>query len=59
MAMGEKLLSLHMKAKEEESKRKTLVENLSREFYSHSYPVSRKERVTWDCPSKKMHCWRG
>jgi ATP-dependent protease ClpP protease subunit len=44
-ALGEKLLGMHMKEGDQSSKRKALVENLSRQFYAHAYPVSRTEAI--------------
>ncbi len=45
VALGEKLLGMHMKGGDQDSKRKALVENLSRQFYAHAYPVSRTEAL--------------
>lgn len=45
VALGEKLLEMHMKDDPSGSKRKSLVEKLSRQFHSHAYPVSRTEAI--------------
>lgn len=45
VALGEKLLQMHMREDSEASKRKSLVEKFSRQFHSHAYPVSRKEAI--------------
>jgi hypothetical protein len=45
VALGERLLEMHMPGSAEGNSRKALIENLSRQFHSHSYPVSRKEAL--------------
>ena len=48
IALGERLLSLHMtddKAGDAKTTRTSLIENLSRQFHSHDYPVSRSEAL--------------
>ena len=50
VALGEKLLGMHMKDDPNGSRRKSLVEKLSRQFHSHAYPVSRKEAIEIDLP---------
>jgi hypothetical protein len=44
VALSERLLNMHMPEASEVSK-KSLIESLSRQFHSHSYPVSRKEAL--------------
>jgi hypothetical protein len=41
--LGERLLGLHMKDDDSRSKLRMIVENMSRKFQSHSYPVNRQE----------------
>lgn len=41
--LGERLLGLHMKDDDSRSKLKIIVENMSRKFQSHAYPVNREE----------------
>jgi hypothetical protein len=43
--LGESLLALHMKDDENRSKLRGIVENMSRKFQSHAYPVNRKEAL--------------
>lgn len=43
--LGERLLALHMTDDENRSKLRSMVENMSRKFQSHSYPVNRKEAL--------------
>ncbi len=42
IALGERLLGMHM-GEDDQVHKRTLIENLSRQFHSHSYPVSRSE----------------
>jgi hypothetical protein len=41
--LGERLLALHMKDDDSRSKLRSIVENMSRKFQSHAYPVNRTE----------------
>lgn len=41
--LGERLLALHLKDDDSRSKLRSLVENMSRRFQSHAYPVNRAE----------------
>lgn len=50
VALGEKLLAMHMKDDPSGSRRKSLVEKMSRQFHSHAYPVSRTEAIEIDLP---------
>jgi len=43
--LGERLLALHMKDDDSRSKLRALVENMSRQFQSHSYPINRTEAI--------------
>lgn len=43
--LGERLLGLHMTDDESKVKLRTIVENMSRKFQSHAYPVSRTEAL--------------
>lgn len=43
--LGERLLALHMKDDESRSKLRSIVENMSKKFKSHNYPVSRVEAL--------------
>ena len=43
MALGEKLLQLHMRGEGDKTKARTIAEKLNREFFHHGYPVSRSE----------------
>ena len=43
--LGERLLALHMKDDDSRSKLRSLVENMSRRFQSHSYPINRTEAI--------------
>jgi hypothetical protein len=43
VTMGEKLLSLHMKADADKAKARAISEKLTRDFFHHGYPVSRTE----------------
>jgi hypothetical protein len=44
--LGERLLSMHMNDDDSGIKLRQLVENMSRRFQSHSYPVSRNEAIS-------------
>jgi hypothetical protein len=43
--LGERLLALHMKDDDVGTKLRSIVQNMSRKFQSHSYPVNRKEAL--------------
>ena len=43
--LGERLLALHMTDDDTRTKLRTIVQNMSRKFQSHSYPVSRLEAL--------------
>ncbi|MCD4727014.1 MAG: hypothetical protein K8R46_05105 [Pirellulales bacterium] len=45
VALGEKLLGMHMTDVDQSNKKKALIESLSRQFHSHAYPVSRTEAM--------------
>ena len=47
--LGERLLSMHMKDNDER-KLRSLVENMSRRFQSHAYPISRPEAMDIGLP---------
>jgi serine dehydrogenase proteinase len=51
--LGERLLALHMADDENRSKLRSIVENMSRKFQSHAYPVNRKEAVEMGLPVNK------
>src|SRR5882762_1868134 len=51
--LGERLLALHMADDENRSKLRSIVENMSRKFQSHAYPVSRKEALDMGLPVNK------
>ena len=53
VALGERLLALHIKGDVNHAKRKSMVDSLSKQFYSHGYPVSRKEAIDVDLPVNK------
>ncbi len=48
--LGERMLALHMKNDEQGLKLRTIVENMSRKFQSHAYPVSRNEAIELGLP---------
>jgi hypothetical protein len=50
--LGERLLEWHMKD-DESFKLRTIVENMSRKFQSHAYPVNRKEAIDIGLPVNK------
>lgn len=43
--LGERLLALHMKDDDTRSKLRTIVENMSKKFQTHGYPVNRTEAL--------------
>jgi hypothetical protein len=45
VALGKRLLGMHMEDDDHSNKKKALVESLSRQFHSHAYPVSRTEAL--------------
>lgn len=51
--LGERLLAMHMKDDDTRSKLRTIVENMSRKFQSHAYPVSRTEALDIGLPVNK------
>jgi hypothetical protein len=51
--LGERLLGMHMRDDDTSNRNRTLVENLSRQFHSHSYPVSRTEAINIGLPVNK------
>lgn len=51
--LGERLLALHMADDESRSKLRSIVENMSRKFQSHAYPVNRKEAGDMGLPVNK------
>ncbi len=51
--LGERLLAMHMKDDENRSKLRSIVENMSRKFQSHAYPVSRTEALEIGLPVNK------
>jgi hypothetical protein len=51
--LGERLLALHMQDDDSRSKLRTIVENMSRKFQSHAYPVNRTEAIDLGLPVKK------
>jgi hypothetical protein len=51
--LGERLLALHMKDDESRSKLRSIVENMSRKFQSHSYTVNRTEALEIGLPVNK------
>lgn len=53
LALAERLLGFHIKDDPTGAKRKSLVENISRTFHSHAYPVSRSEAIKMDLPVNK------
>jgi len=48
--LGERLLALHMTDDESKVKLRSIVENMSRKFQSHAYPVSRTEALAIGLP---------
>ena len=51
--LAERLLALHMTEDEEKAKIPSIVENLSRKFQSHGYPVDRDEAIEIGLPVNK------
>ncbi len=51
--LGERLLSMHMKDDESRTKVRAIVENMSRNFRTHAYPVSRMEAEDLGLPVDK------
>jgi hypothetical protein len=51
--LGERLLALHMKDDEAGTVLRAIVQNMSRKFQSHAYPVSRDEALDIGLPVKK------
>lgn len=51
--LGERLLALHMKDDDVGTKLRSIVQNMSRKFQSHAYPVNRKEALEIGLPVKK------
>jgi ATP-dependent protease ClpP protease subunit len=51
--LGERLLALHMKDEDAASKLRSIVQNMSRKFQSHAYPVNRKEALDIGLPVNK------
>jgi hypothetical protein len=51
--LAERLLSLHMQNDEDRVKISSIVENMSRKFQSHAYPVNRKEAADIGLPINK------
>jgi Serine dehydrogenase proteinase len=51
--LGERLLALHMKDDDTRSKLRTIVENMSRKFQTHGYPVNRTEALEIGLPVNK------
>jgi hypothetical protein len=50
VSLGERLVGMHLTDDASGTKRKSLVEKLSRQFHSHAYPVSRKEALDIELP---------
>jgi len=51
--LGERLLALHMKDDDIGGKIRSIVQNMSRKFQSHAYPVNRKEALEIGLPVNK------
>lgn len=51
--LGERLLALHMQEDAVGSKLRTIVQNMSKKFQSHGYPVNRKEALEIGLPANK------
>jgi hypothetical protein len=51
--LGERLLGLHMKDDDIGTKLRSIVENMSRKFQSHAYPVNRTEALEIGLPVNK------
>jgi hypothetical protein len=52
--LAERLLALHMVTDEDRAKIPSIVENMSRKFQSHAYPVNRKEAAEIGLPINKV-----
>lgn len=53
VALGEHLLQMHMKGEEASAKVRLIVENMSKKFQHHGYPVSRTEALELGLPANK------
>lgn len=51
--LGERLLALHMTDDERSLELRTVVENMSKKFQSHAYPVNRTEAIEMGLPVNK------
>jgi Serine dehydrogenase proteinase len=51
--LGERLLALHMRDDESRSKLRSIVQNMSKRFQSHAYPVNRTEALEMGLPVNK------
>lgn len=51
--LADRLLAFHMTGEEGRVKRQSVVENMSRKFQSHSYPVNRSEAIEIGLPVNK------
>jgi hypothetical protein len=51
--LGERLLAMHMKDDDSGLKLRSIVQNMSRKFQSHAYPVSRTEALELGLPVNK------
>src|SRR5205814_5566666 len=51
--LGERLLALHMNDDDSRSKLRSIVENMSKKFQSHAYPVNRSEAIEIGLPINK------
>jgi hypothetical protein len=52
--LGERLLALHLKDDGSGKKLRDMVENMSKRFQSHAYPVNRSEALEMGLPVKKV-----
>lgn len=52
--LGQHLLQMHMKGEESAAKVKLIVENMSKKFQHHGYPVSRTEALELNLPVNKQ-----
>jgi hypothetical protein len=52
--LGERLLAMHMKDEDTRTKIASIVENMSRKFHSHAYPVNRTEASEIGLPVNKV-----
>lgn len=53
LALGERLLGMHMSDNGDGTRKQSLVESLSRQFHSHQYPISRSEAIEIGLPVNK------